>query len=138
MSAPFTYQPGHFCWTEIATRDIDGAKKFFTELFGWQVQSVPMPGEAGTYHLMQIDGKDVAGLYEMKGDMFEGVPPHMSSYIWTNDTDATAAKVKELGGTVVAEPFDVPMVGRMAVCQDPTGATFSLFHGDPHPGAAQG
>jgi predicted enzyme related to lactoylglutathione lyase len=55
--------------------------------------------------------------------------------VWADDVDATAAKVKNLGGSVVAEPFDVPGVGRMAVCKDPTDAVFSLFHGTDHPGA---
>ena len=50
-------------------------------------------------------------------------PPHWSVTFATDDADATAAKASELGGTVIAEPFDGPWV-RMTVIQDPQGATF--------------
>jgi predicted enzyme related to lactoylglutathione lyase len=132
-----SYSTGMFCWNEIGTRDTAAANKFYTELFGWGGKNVPMPDDCGTYTLFQIDGKDVAGLYEMSGPKFEGIPPHWMVYIWTDDTDASAAMVKKLGGQVLHEPFDVPGVGRMAVCQDPTGAVFSLFKGAGHAGEAE-
>ena len=44
---------------------------------------------------------------------------------WVDDTDATAARAAELGGTVLAGPFDMP-IGRRAVLADPQGATFSI------------
>jgi predicted enzyme related to lactoylglutathione lyase len=55
-----------------------------------------------------------------------GIPPHWDIYFGAASVDSTAAKVTELGGTVMVEPFDIP-VGRMAVCVDPQGAMFSLF-----------
>jgi len=136
VKTPYTH--GMFCWNEIGTRDAAAAKTFYTGLFGWEATDVPMPGdEGGTYTILKKDGEDIAGLYRMQGPMFEGVPPHWMVYVWADDVDATAARVKELGGTLAAEPFDVPGVGRMAVCKDPTGAVFSLFHGTDHPGAAE-
>lgn len=129
------YKTGMFCWNEIGTRDTAAAKKFYTELFSWGAQDVPMPGNAGTYTLLQMDGKDVAGLYEMKGPQFEGVPPHWMVYVWSDDVDATAAQVKKLGGALMFEPMDVPGVGRMTVAQDSTGAKFAIFKGGDHKGA---
>jgi predicted enzyme related to lactoylglutathione lyase len=67
----------------------------------------------------------------------EGVPAHWLSYIYAEDVDATAAKAVELGGTLTAEPMDVPGVCRMAVVRDPQGATFGLFQPAGHPGMAR-
>ena len=52
-------------------------------------------------------------------------PPRWDVDFWVDDVDATAARAAELGGTVVAGPFDMP-IGRRAVLADPQGATFSI------------
>jgi predicted enzyme related to lactoylglutathione lyase len=135
VSETTTHAPGTFCWHELGTRDVAGAKQFYTEVLGWTYQDVPM-GEMGTYTLIQIDGQDIAGMYEMKGPHFEGIPPHYLSYVATADVDASAAKAKEHGGEVMQPPMDVPGVGRMAVLKDPRGAVFALFQAGEHPGAA--
>ena len=64
------------------------------------------------------------------------MPPMWNSYISVASADATAARAKELGATVHAEPFDVMDVGRMAVIQDPQGAAFELWQPKEHFGAA--
>jgi hypothetical protein len=57
----------------------------------------------------------------------EGMPPFWGVYFSVADTDATVAKAKELGATVLAEPMDLPGVGRMAALLDPQGAAFSII-----------
>ena len=42
-----------------------------------------------------------------------------------DDTDAVAARSRELGGSVLTEPYDIPPV-RSAVIRDPQGR----FHGE--------
>src|SRR5262249_22126951 len=64
-----------------------------------------------------------------------GVPPLWNNYVWVDDADAAAAKVKELGGNVHAPPFDVMQAGRMAVLADPQGAFFMLLQPNEHKGA---
>ena len=48
----------------------------------------------------------------------EGAPPAAAwnTYIWVENADETAAKVRAEGGRVLTEPFDVPEAGRMAIC----------------------
>jgi hypothetical protein len=54
-------------------------------------------------------------------------PPHWSVDFWIRNVDEAVAKVAELGGQVLTEPYDVPNTGlRQAVVADPQGATFSL------------
>ncbi|HEV8232881.1 MAG TPA: VOC family protein [Thermoanaerobaculia bacterium] len=127
------HEPGMFCWVELATKDGPAAKKFYTSLFDWGINDIP--SEAGTYSMVQKKGKDAGALYEL-GPQQEGVPPHWNTYICVDSADDTAARAKELGGTVIMEPFDVMEHGRMAIIQDPTRATFSIWQAKEHKGAA--
>ena len=65
-----------------------------------------------------------------------GIPPHWLSYVSVASADESAGKAKELGATLMKEPFDVFTVGRMAVVQDPTGAVFALWQPGTHKGAS--
>jgi len=136
MMPESTYTQGSFCWYELATRDQARAVDFYRKLIGWEVKDQPM-GPDFVYSLAQREGKDVAGIYQMQGPQFEGVPPHWMYYVWVDDVDASAAKAKDLGAKLLAEPMDIPGVGKMAVFQDPTGAHLAIFHGAEHPGAAR-
>ena len=119
------YEPGTFCWVDLATTDPAGAKAFYGELFGWEAEDIPA-GEAGIYTMLRLDGDEVCALYKMEAERREmGVLPHWLSYVSVEDADVTAAKARELGGTVLGDPFDVLGVGRMAIIQDPTGAVLA-------------
>jgi predicted enzyme related to lactoylglutathione lyase len=87
--------------------------------------------------MLNLDGKDVGALYRLTAEMtLNGVPPHWLSYASVKNADEAAAKAKELGGTLMKEPFDVFDVGRMSVIQDPTGAVFAVWQAGTHKGAA--
>ena len=129
------YEPGTFCWVELQTTDWESAKAFYGELFGWEAEDMPA-GDAGTYTMLRLDGDEVCGLYEMEAERREqGIPPHWFSYVSVEDADATAARARELGGTVYGEAFDVLDSGRMAVIQDPTGAVLGAWQPRAHIGA---
>jgi predicted enzyme related to lactoylglutathione lyase len=126
--------PGSFCWPELATPDSPKAKEFYAGLFGWS--PVDMPTSGGTYTLLQLRDKDVAALRTLSAQETEGgTPPHWLSYISTASADASAARAAELGGTVLAGPFDVEQIGRMAMIRDPEGAVFALWEARGHIGA---
>jgi predicted enzyme related to lactoylglutathione lyase len=130
------FPPGTFCWVELGTNDAKGAREFYTDLIGWTSKDVAMPEGMGSYMLLQLEGKDVAGMYTLTEEQTrQGVPPHWLSYVSVASADETASRVRGLGGAVLAEPFDVPGVGRMAILQDPAGAAFALFQPGAHGGA---
>ncbi len=124
---------GTFCWCELGTSDSAGAVSFYEQLLGWRTTDRSM-GEMGTYTMLHLGDDDLGGLYELKGPMFEGVPPHWLYYVSVDDVDATAAKVTQLGGKIMMPPMDIPDVGRMAMFEDPTGAKFSVFKAGAHCG----
>ena len=131
-----SYIPGTFCWVDLTTIGAEGAKKFYTELFGWEAVDEPA-GEGMVYTMLMLNGKPVAGLYEMGPDQKEmNLPPHWMSYVSVEDADATLKKVEELGGTVTMQAIDVMEEGRMGLLQDPTGAFLSVWQPKKHVGAS--
>jgi uncharacterized protein len=116
------YAPGTFSWADLSTTDTDGAKVFYTGLFGWDTEDTPIP-DGGVYTMLLKGGKPVAAL----SAAMEGQPSAWNSYVTVESADDAAAAAGENGGTVVMEPFDVMDVGRMAVIQDPVGAVFAVW-----------
>jgi hypothetical protein len=125
---------GMFCWVELGTTDQPAAKKFYSELFGWAINDVPM-GPDSFYTMLQLNGRDAAALYQLSAEQKQqGVPPHWLLFVCVESADNAANAIKAAGGTVMMEPFDVFDVGRMAVAQDPTGATFAVWQPRAHTG----
>ena len=127
------HDPGTFSWVELATRDGAAAKRFYTSLFGWGFDDMPV-GDGSVYTMLTKNGKKVGALYQMSPQQ-QGVPPHWNSYVTVASADDSAAQAKKLGGNVMLEPFDVLDAGRMAIVSDPTGAVFSLWQSKRHIGA---
>jgi predicted enzyme related to lactoylglutathione lyase len=121
------HQPGDFCWMELATTDQSAAKKFYAELFGWATSDTPM-GPDDFYTTFKIDGRDVGAAYTLRAEQrAQGIPAHWNLYVAVQDADGAAGRATALGAKVLAVPFDVFDIGRMAVLQDPTGANISVW-----------
>jgi uncharacterized protein len=132
MAEMTEYAPGVPDWIDLGSPDIDASVSFYGGLFGWDVPPSENAEETGDYRLAMLRGKPVAGVMPL---MQEGQPPAWSSYVAVEDADATAAKVQEAGGTVMAEPMDVMDLGRMAVFGDPEGAVFGVWQAKSFAGA---
>ncbi|HEY8848946.1 MAG TPA: VOC family protein [Thermoanaerobaculia bacterium] len=130
MTEMKSYPPGAFCWDELATSDGNAARKFYTSLFGWKANESPMGPDQPPYVMLEKSSKPVAALYENKKTR-----PHWNSYVSVSNVDDAAKKAKSLGARILAEPFDVMDVGRMATIQDPQGASLCLWQPKKHIGA---
>jgi uncharacterized protein len=127
MGARTEHKPGTLSWADLSTSDVDSAKRFYSGLFGWEYDDQDAGGGM-TYSLCKLGGDSVAAVNaQQESERERGIPPHWNNYVTVADVDASAAKVPELGGQVLAEPFDVLTAGRMAVAADPTGAVFCLW-----------
>jgi uncharacterized protein len=127
------YIPGVPCWIDTTQPDPEAVLDFYSGLFGWEFENV-MPEESdGKYFVARLRGRDVAAV----GTTAEGAPPMAmwNTYIWVDNADETASKVRDAGGNVVTEPFDIPGSGRMAVFTDPEGAAFCVWQAGEHKGA---
>ena len=134
MSKIEEYPQGTFNWTDLSTTDPAGAKNFYTGLFEWTFEDVPVDDTGTVYSIAKTGEHEVAGLYGQREEQ-EGMPPVWHSYVAVDDADVCAQRAAELGGMVYGEPFDVMEAGRMAVVQDPTGAVFQPWQGNQHKGS---
>ena len=130
--AEFTsYAHGTPCWVDVTSPELDKSIEFYTGLFGWEAEPMPSP-EAGGYTMFMLNGKNVAA---GSPPQQEGMPSYWTTYLASDDVDDTATKIRDAGGTVMMDPFDVFGSGRMTVAQDPTGAVFGVWQAKEHIGA---
>jgi predicted enzyme related to lactoylglutathione lyase len=127
------YIQGVPCWIDTSQPDPKAAADFYGALFGWELEDVMPPDAPGEYFMARIRGLDVAAV----GSIPEGAPQMATwnTYVWVDSADDTAGKVKEAGGSVVMEPFDVMGAGRMSFVADPSGAFVGLWQAGRHVGS---
>jgi len=125
--------PGVPCWIDTSQPDPEAAVDFYSGLFGWDFEGVMPPGAPGKYFIARLRGGDVAAV----GSQPAGAPPMAvwNTYVWVQSADEAAAKVRQAGGRVLTDPFDVMDAGRMAVFTDPEGAAFCVWQAKEHRGA---
>jgi predicted enzyme related to lactoylglutathione lyase len=153
--AQLVNEPGTWNWSDLNTRDPEGAKAFYGAVFGWETSRVT-PDEVGDQTMWRLPGygdfleglepglrsrqaaqgapegfEDAIGWLQpmTNGASPDDVPPHWSVTFTVADTDAIADRAAQLGGTITVPPFDVAFdagVVRLAVLSDPQGAVFSV------------
>jgi predicted enzyme related to lactoylglutathione lyase len=135
MAEQTEYAPGAFSWVDVTTTDLDGAAAFYKGLLGWDHVDRPI-GDGAVYRLFQLRGKNVAGGVEQQSEQrSHGIPPHWNNYVTVTSADDTAARVGDLGGNLMMDPFDVFDAGRMAIFTDATGAVLSVWEPRERSGA---
>ncbi|WP_225095217.1 VOC family protein [Streptomyces sp. CoH27] len=123
-------EPGSLCWVELYTPDVAAGAAFYHKLLGLETSSVPFPG--GLYTCVSPAHADedtmfggIMPLSEAPGAAADH--PHWLPYFEVTDTDATADKTRELGGTIRMPATTLEGVGRMAHLTDPYGAHFAVI-----------
>ena len=133
MSERDGYEPGVPCWVATVHPDPEKAVGFYTELFGWETTNLISPESSSKYYVCKHRGRDVAAIGSERGDAPSG--PAWNTYIWAESAEDTVAKVTDVGGRVVIEPFDRLDAARVAVVADPAGAVFGVWQPGEHRGA---
>ncbi|MFN8037523.1 MAG: VOC family protein [Acidimicrobiia bacterium] len=130
------WAPGTPSWVQVTVRDVDKAQAFYTALFGWEFADQFDDGGSRVYSLAQRDGQDIAGMGWLSDEMAAGGMPCLwGTFVTVENVDKTAARVAELGGTVMLPPMDVMDAGRMVLFMDPTGAALACWEPRAHNGA---
>jgi predicted enzyme related to lactoylglutathione lyase len=125
IGAGITAVPGTLCWSELITSDKSAAIEFYTKLFGWSTKT--NPADPNQYTEISNQGRPTGGMMQMSPEWGSDAPAHWMAYFLVADCDVTAAKIKELGGSVKTPAMDIPNVGRFAVVTDPQEAVFAIF-----------
>jgi predicted enzyme related to lactoylglutathione lyase len=118
------------CWADLWTSDVDGSRRFYCELFGWEAQE-PSP-EFGGYFMFTRDGLPVAGGMGDMGDL--RADNSWKIYLDTPDIAKTVAAARAKGGELIGETGEVADLGIQAVLVDPTGATVGAWQAGTFPG----
>jgi hypothetical protein len=121
-----TTPPGGWIWNELATKDEKTALAFYEKAFGFSHDAMSMPD--GTYYILKQGAKGRAGMYKAKDAK---MPTLWTPYVCVADADATSERAKSLGATVLLAPTDIPGVGRLALYNDPQGASIAVLKPDP-------
>lgn len=119
-------------WLDLATPDLDGAKAFYKQVFGWDYFDTGP--DFGHYNMAMSQGRNAAGM----GPIWPPDSPQPSAwtvYFASDDAAADVARVKSLGGQVMVDPMAIPESGVMTICSDPTGAVFGLWEAHNHIGS---
>jgi predicted enzyme related to lactoylglutathione lyase len=121
---------GSPCWVDLWTSDVEGSRKFYAELFGWEAQA-PSP-EFGGYFMFTRNGVPTAGAMGDMGDM--GADNSWKIYLATDDIAKTVEAAESDGAQIVSPPMDVADLGTQAVLVDPTGAQLGTWQPGTFPG----
>jgi uncharacterized protein len=113
--------PGRLVHFEIPAEDTGRAKEFYGSLFGWKFQTYEGPVE---YNMTEAGGEPGGGLYPRQSG-----ETGLLVYFDTDDIDAGAARVRELGGSA-EDKAPVPSMGWYVHCKDTEGNPFSLWQAD--------
>lgn len=114
-----------FVHIELQTGDVARAKEFYSKLFDWKLEDLPMPGGSGSYTMINVGEGTGGGMMTS----CSSVPPHWLAYIGVDDIVASTAKAESLGAKIVQQVVEVGKHGWMSIIVDPTGATVALWQG---------
>ena len=122
------HHQGKFVWNDLLTNDVNAAKEFYGQLFGWTF------AQLGRYTVVQNNGRNIGGMVELKTD-----PDNPSAARWlctlsVDDVDEAVTLFIAEGGTVNEGPLELLNRGKGALVRDPLGAQLVLLHakdGDP-------
>jgi predicted enzyme related to lactoylglutathione lyase len=123
---------GRFVWHELMTRDVPGARNFYSMLAGWKPKAWPLDPN---YTVNHSEHGPQSGFLEIPADMPAEMPAHWVTYIGTRDVDGTASAAVRAGGSIIKGPDDITGAGRYAVLKDPQGAVFAIL--DPENSRAE-
>lgn len=115
--------PNPFVHVELSTTNVDKAKRFYSQLFAWKLEDIPMDG-SDMYTLIKV-GEGTGG--GMMKQPVPGAPSSWLAYVGVDDIHAATAKAKSLGATICKDVTEVTGIGWLSIILDPTGATLALW-----------
>lgn len=116
---------GQFCWNELATNDMHAAKDFYSKVLGWKFKEIQ--SEDMTYIIIQLNDKDIGGIWQISKNQQDHIPPHWMTYVLVNNVEETLTKAKQHGAQEIKGVTHVGNMGRFAIITDPTGAHLAFW-----------
>jgi predicted enzyme related to lactoylglutathione lyase len=114
---------------EIPADDVERARKFYGELFGWKIEKFTGPSPVDYWSV--TTGRE-EGQMGIDGGMMPRQDPRQQTivYIDVPSVDECLKKVVSLGGQMCVPKTAIPGMGYFAVCMDPENNGFGLWECD--------
>lgn len=125
-SCSYVYKPGQFCWNELATADVQAAKDFYGNVFGWKFIDHEM-AQGGSYTMIEVDGKGIGGIWQIPVGMEDQIPSQWISYVLVEDIENSVKEAENSGAFILQPVVQLGDFGALAVIKDPTGALVALW-----------
>lgn len=120
-------EPDAYSWNELLTSDIEGAKAFYNQVFGWEYAGQDM-GPGGMYWVIQGGEEGGLGGLMARPDNYPAqAPDTWAVYFTVADLDAKVAAATAAGASVANAPMTVPGIGTFAVMLDPKHGMFAMI-----------
>ena len=113
-----------FVHVEPNSTDLEAARAFYTALFDWKLQDMPLPDGPGTYTTIDV-GEGTGG--GMMAQMIPGAGSAWMPYVLVEDIRAGTDKAASLGAQVLKDVTEVPGMGWLSIIRDPTGALLGFW-----------
>lgn len=117
---------GHFIWHELLSKDVEAAKRFYGQLFGWKTTSFDL-GLHGQYTLFLDGDRPAAGMASLT---HRWVPSNWTPYVYCDDIERAAKAAVFWGGDITGGPLRIPGAGEVLMISDNQGAAITLLHPD--------
>lgn len=124
--------PGKVVWVDLVTPDLDGARRFYSGMFGWTFRDVSSGNK--DFVLAMLDGRPVGGLVQRSAPKGEHRQPAWLTFISVRDVGEAERQALSHGGKVLSKIREYPQRGRQEILADPQGAVFAVLQstsGDP-------
>ena len=124
----FSSEPllGKVIWYDLITEDLDSARQFYGELFGWEFQKGP-DREGNPYILAKHNGRYAAGILQLERPAEGNRYSRWLGYMTVDDLEIALATVRSAGGTVYESSRDIGDVGKVAAIADSQNAVLGLI-----------
>ena len=116
---------GEFVWNELATSNVQQAKDFYGNTFGWEFTDKKM--DDMTYTFIKKGGKDFGGIWAIPTEMQNQIPPHWLAYILVDNLDQSVENAVKNGATIVKPKQKAGDMGVFVILKDPAGAHIALW-----------
>lgn len=121
---PLAGTPGTVGWNELSANEEQSAWSFYSDIFGWTVDSTMDMGPMGVYRIFKNGGAPVGAM--MTRDPKNSPVPFWLFYFNVDNIDAAAARIQEKNGQILMGPHQVPGDQWIILGLDPQGVLFSL------------
>ena len=116
--------PNPFVHVELSTTNVSKAKAFYSKLFKWKLNDLPVLTPGGNYTMIDVGSGTGGGIMKQ---MCPGMPSAWMPYVLVKDIDVATKKAKKLRAKIMKDVTEVEGMGWLSIIVDPTGAVLGLW-----------